>query len=577
MLDKETLRQKLFSIEGQDYVNYQLLLGSYDFSLFKLIIQQIPKDPYAPPHTGVYRIQVLRSNERIINQKLNSKIQQIAFADYLARRFFEACEKSSSGIRGTGYSGLITIDRPAQNILARSSVIMTDEIIEVRCFLGLPGKRRKIAAATALQMLFTELPEIINQSLLTINTDFEALQKHLEIAQDSEYLRNQLESHGLVGFIANGALLPRKNGTSDEPLSDQRSITFNAPSSLSIQIDLPNAGAIKGLAIHKGVTLIVGGGFHGKSTLLNALETGIYNHIQGDGREYCVSNKQTVKIRAYSGRRVVNTNISPFINNLPLGQDTSSFHTENASGSTSQAANIIEAIEVGAEVLLMDEDTCATNFMIRDEKMQRLVNKKDEPITAFIDKVRQLYVEKNISTIIVLGGTGDYFEVSDRVIQMLNYQPDDVTSIAHQIANSCLAKRSVENDIRPIDIRHRIPLANSIDALNNSGKFSISAKEIRRINFGKRIVDLTDVEQLMELSQTNALAYAMLYAKKYMDNTATLREVVERVVKDIEATGLDVINDKISGHFAWFRALELAFALNRLRGFNVNQKNKPTR
>ena len=572
MLDKSILKDKLAAIDKQDYANYQGLLGSYDFSLFKLIVQQIPKDPYAPPHTGLYRIQVQRSDERIINWKILSKIQAIAFADYLARHFYAASERISKGIRGTGFSGLITINEPGQAILERNNVVITDEFIEVRCFIGLPGDGRFVIADVAEQMLLTELPAIVEASLLKKNIDQDALQKHIETAEDTEYLRNKLESLGLIAFIANDSLLPRESGSSDKPMTEQLAITFIAPESLSREIKLPHAGPIKGLGIEKGVSLIVGGGYHGKSTLLYALETCIYNHIPGDGREYCVSSNTTAKIRAYSGRRVVKTDISPFINNLPFEQDTTSFSTENASGSTSQAVNIVEAIEAGAKTLLMDEDTCATNFMIRDSKMQQLVNKKDEPITTFIDKVKQLYQEKNISTILVLGGVGDYFDVSDRVIQMINYTPFDMTSKAHQIADDSLIKRKVESEANPIRIHERIPLANSINPINEHGKFAIFAKETHRLYFGDDVVDLTDVEQLMELSQTKALGFAIEYAKKYMDTKTTLRDVIERVVTDIEKEGLDIISDKMSGHFACFRELELAFAMNRLRSLDVIQK-----
>ena len=328
-----------------------------------------------------------------------------------------------------------------------------------------------------------------------------------------------------------------------------------------------------GMGIKKGITLIVGGGYHGKSTLLSAIELGVYNHIPGDGREYCVANILTAKVRAYNGRSVVNSDISMFINKLPYGQDTQKFSTENASGSTSQAANIVEALEVGADVLLMDEDTCATNFMTRDTKMQQLVIKDDEPITTFIDKVQQLYQEKQISTILVLGGVGDYFDVADCVVQMKNFIAQDVTDAAHKIAAASLISRDIEGDDLPIRIKHRIPIAESITPYNRYGKVTINAKDVHRLNLGKEIVDLTDLEQLMELSQTKALGFAIEYAKKYMDETNSLYEVVQQVIEDIEANGLDVISEKINGHFASFRALELAFAMNRIRGFDVVQRN----
>jgi predicted ABC-class ATPase len=573
MLNATLLKQKLVAIDGRDYGACQSLLGSYDFNLFKLIIHRIPKDPYAPPHTGIYRIQVQRSDHRIVHLKAETKMQKIACADFLARCFFTASRKISKGIRGTGFSGMITINQPGQAILERNSVVITNDLIEIRCFLGLPADGRLINSKVAASMLFHELPDIVNQALLDENIDHRALIKHVDVAEDAEFLRNRLDSLGLIAFISDHSILPRKSGTSDEPMPDKATIPFSTPAGLKVEIELPHAKKMTGMGIPQGITLITGGGYHGKSTLLRAVEVGIYNHIPSDGREFCVSNANSVKIRAYSGRGVVKTDISSFIKNLPFQKDTTSFSTENASGSTSQAANIMEAVEAGARVILMDEDTCATNFMIRDGKMQQLVNKEDEPITTFLDKVKQLYLEKDISTILVLGGVGDYFDVSDQVVQMINYQPFDMTRKAHRIAERFPAKRNTEDESYPFYTRNRSPIPKSIDPYNQYGKFAIFAKETHRLNFGKQTIDLTDLEQLMELSQTKAIGFAIEYAKKYMDEYRSLHEVVQRVIKDIDENGIDVISNKISGYFAWFRGLELAFALNRLRGLEVIQKD----
>ena len=569
MFNKDILKQKITAIADKDYVNYQSLLGSYDFSLFNLIIQHIPKDPFAPPATGLYRIRLRRDDQRIINYKTTSKTQTIAFADYISRLFYQACEKLANERRGTGYSGLISINQASQIIIERSNVVVTDDIIEIRCFLGLPANKRIVQSDIAIDMFFNILPEIVNAALLKENIHYQDLQKHIETAEDAEFLRDKLDSLDLIAFVANDSILPRESGVSDKPLCDKKIIPFSAPESLMHKINLPHAGTVKGLGIRKGVTLIVGGGYHGKSTLLQALEMGIYNHIPGDGREFCVSNSKSVKIRAYSGRRVVKTDISTFINHLPFEQDASSFSTENASGSTSQAVNILESLEIGADVLLMDEDTCAINFMTRDSKMQKLVNEDDEPITTYIDKVKQLYIENNVSTVLVLGGVGDYFSVSDCVIQMKNYLPIDVTDKAYKIVKDFPLKRHSESQTKPISIQDRVPIAKSIDPINDNGKFSIYAKEQDRLYFGGNVVDLTDVEQLMELSQTKALGYAIDYAKKYMTNENSLHEVVEKVEEDIEARGLDVISDEMSGYFSRFRYFELAFAINRLRNFDV--------
>ena len=302
--------------------------------------------------------------------------------------------------------------------------------------LGLPAQGRRIAGHQAIEMFFDELPHIIKQSLFYSSLHQQKLEQHLNSIEDQHVLREQLNSQNLVAFIANGALLPRRSGIHDQPLDQQEVIAFQSPASLETSITVPNTGTIKGMGIKQGVTLIVGGGFHGKSTLLHAFERGIYNHIPGDGREKVVTNNTAVKIRAEDGRSISRVNISPFIDRLPLGRDTRQFTTKNASGSTSQAANIIEALECYSKLLLIDEDTSATNFMIRDERMQKLVAQEKEPITPLLYRIRELYDEQSVSSIIVMGGSGDYFYIADTVIMMDTYQPHDVTQRAKNLANS---------------------------------------------------------------------------------------------------------------------------------------------
>jgi predicted ABC-class ATPase len=418
-------------------------------------------------------------------------------------------------------------------------------------------------------MLFEELPEIVECALFPETVDKNTLEKHVQTAEDAEFLRSRLEPLNLVAFIADQSILPRMSGTSDKPLGKDRAIPFKAPDNLLLEIDLPHAGKIKGMGIPRGITLVVGGGYHGKSTLLNAIEMGIYNHIPGDGREQCVSDITSIKIRAYSGRYIEKVDISTFINHLPLQKDTSRFSTENASGSTSQAASIIEAIEAGTKVLLMDEDTCATNFMIRDHKMQKLVKKEDEPITTFIDKVEHLYTHNKISTVLVLGGIGDYFDVSHTVIQMKNYNPVDVTNKAHNIAGSSAEKRLPEGEGQQICLKARIPLKDCVNPYNDYNKKSIYATEISRVHFGKNIIDLTDVEQLIELSQTKAIAEAIFCISKYINSKTSLKKIIDQLICELDKNGLDILNDKVSGHFANFRDLDLAFAINRLRDLKI--------
>jgi predicted ABC-class ATPase len=330
------------------------------------------------------------------------------------------------------------------------------------------------------------------------------------------------------------------------------------------------------MGIPKGITLIVGGGYHGKSTLLRALELGVYNHIPGDGRELVVTNGTAVKIRAEDGRSVAGVNISPFINQLPQARSTVNFSTTNASGSTSQSANIIEALEVGSQVLLLDEDTCATNFMIRDRRMQQLIAKDKEPITPLIDKVGQLYDDYGVSTILVIGGSGDYFEVANLVIAMDNFQPQDVTPQAKAIALQHLNHRLLEGGSQFGTLTPRIPLPETVDPSRGDRAVKVKVKDTDAVGFGQEEIDLAAVEQIVDTGQLRAIAAALVYAKtQYLDRKRTIQEILGRVMGDIENQGLDILTEYPQGDLVMFRSLELACALNRLRSLKVLPRKSP--
>jgi predicted ABC-class ATPase len=355
-------------------------------------------------------------------------------------------------------------------------------------------------------------------------------------------------------------------------MAESDALPFESPHSLKMDVELPNRGQISGMGIPKGVTLIVGGGYHGKSTLLKAISEGIYNHVPGDGREFVVTNPNAVRIRAEDGRRIEKVDISPFISNLPYGKDTRSFSTEDASGSTSQAANIVEALEAGAQALLIDEDTSATNFMIRDHRMQELVSKDREPITPYIDMVRSLYTDQSVSTVLVMGGSGDYFDAADRVVCMTEYKPSDVTAEALSVASRFPSERKKEEGGTLGRVTERIPLSESFDPRKGKKDVKISAKSLRSISFGRHKIDLHALEQLVDLCQTRAIGDAIEYARRYMDGKRTLREVTSLVMMDIARDSLDAISPRISGGYAEFRKIDLAAAINRLRTLEVRQK-----
>lgn len=429
--------------------------------------------------------------------------------------------------------------------------------------VGLPAHGRQIAGRMAAQMLCDDLPKIVD-SIKYNSLDATAIKNHVETVEDADWLRQQLEVSKLVAFIADGAILPRSSGVNDQPL-EAAAVAFQTPETLRINFTCPNRGLITGMGIPAGVTLIVGGGYHGKSTLLKAIELGVYNHIPDDGREFVITQATAVKIRAEDGRSVASVDISPFINQLPQNRSTRQFSTTNASGSTSQAANILEALEAGAKVLLVDEDTAATNFMIRDYRMQQLIAKAKEPITPFIDKVRQLYNDYGVSTILVMGGSGDYFEVADQIIAMENFQPQDVTKKAKAIAKANIMERTPEGGKNFGKITSRVPKADSIDPSRGQRDVRLKVRDVAEISFGNEAINLSAVEQIVETGQLKAIAKALVYSKRYMDSSTTLSEILDRVMVDLNTQGLDILTTLREGDLVMFRRFELAAALNRLR------------
>jgi predicted ABC-class ATPase len=566
------LRNTLSRIDGRGYKAYKDIRGEYDFDLFTLIIDHVQGDPFAAPS----RVRVLVP-QRVANfpaDTFSNRSRSIALRDFITRRFYEAARQHSKGSRGTGKGGLITIDRPGQEILERTSAFIDPGKVEVRFVMGLPAFGRRVAGTNAISMFMEELPRIVRASLLFESLNELALYQHIKVAEDADFLRDSLNGMGLVAFVADGAVLPRASGVDPRPLTTDCVVGFRSPTSLRVEVNLPNVGRVSGMGIPRGVTLIVGGGYHGKSTLLNALELGVYDHIPGDGRELVVTDHTAMKIRAEDGRRIEKTDISPFIDNLPFGRDTVQFCTEDASGSTSQAANIIEALEVGSSLLLIDEDTSATNFMIRDQRMQELVSKEKEPITPFVDKVRQLHSDLGVSTVLVIGGSGDYFEVADRVICMIDYLPHDLTDEARDVAERCRTQRKQEGGDTFGELTHRIPLVRSFDPSKGRRDVKISSKGLQLITFGSHNIDLGEVEQIVDPSQTRAIGDAIYYAMGMMREHMTIKELVSRVMEDISQKGLDVLSERPVGDYARFRAQELAAAINRLRTLEVYQSHR---
>ncbi|MCT7987877.1 ABC-ATPase domain-containing protein [Laspinema olomoucense] len=562
----QRLQQQLNQLDGRSYKAYKEIQGRYEFPDFTLSIDYVQGDPFASP--SKLSVRVPQSVAGFPGELYHSPSRNIALGDYLTREFAQAARQVSTR-RGTGKSGQIAIAKVTQEVLERTCASIHSDWVEIRFTVGLPAQGRRILGHLAAEMLCDDIPKIVEKALFYRNLKAAQIRTQVETIEDADWLRDRLKEQNLIAFIANGAILPRRSGVDDRPLSATEAIPFVSPESLQVEFDCPNRGQITGMGIPTGITLIVGGGYHGKSTLLRAIELGVYNHIPGDGREFVVTDPGAMKIRAEDGRSVVGVDISPFINHLPQGRSTQQFSTTNASGSTSQAANIMEALEAGTTVLLVDEDTAATNFMIRDRRMQALIAKEKEPITPFIDKIKSL-TTLGISTILVMGGSGDYFDVADRAVAMDNFVAYDVTDRAKAVAAEYATGRQSEGGQEFGAIANRIPIPNSLDPSSGKRDVRLKVRDVDEVRFGMEDIDLTAVEQIVDPGQLRAIAAAMVYSKDhYMDGRRSLREILDRVMADIDEQGLDVLTRFPEGDLVRFRPLELAAALNRLRTLQV--------
>ncbi len=577
----DDLRHILARIDGRGYKAYQDLQGAYAWPRFTLFIDHVQGDPFASPSR--IRVRVPSTVARLPADLLADRVRRVALQDFLIREVHHAIRQVCRSNRGMGKSGLVAIDVGGQEVLERTAMVATPQWLEARLSLGLPAQGRTILGRQAEAMFCREVPEIAERALQWERVAQDRARAFVECVDNQESIRGQLDALGLVAFIADGAILPRSSGASDQPLARERAQPFRAPASLRVSISVPHpvsqdgrlTHSLTGCGIPTGVTLIVGGGYHGKSTVLRALERGVYPHVPEDGREYVVTTERAVKIRAEDGRSIERVDISGFIRNLPYGQETARFATDNASGSTSQAASILEAVEVGATALLLDEDTSATNFMVRDARMQALVHKKHEPITPFVDRVRELSERHGVSTVLVMGGCGDYFDVADTVVAMQNYQPLDVTKDAQRVAREFRTKREIETTTPLSAAGSRIPVWESLDPSRGKREVNIEARSVEAIAFGREVIDLSGVEQLVDPSQTRAIGYALhLASRRLMEGG--MHAMAQGLVELFDDAGLDGLDpyhqgERHPGNFARPRAFEIAAALNRLRTLRIRE------
>ena len=566
MKQAEELQQILRRIDHKGYPAYKDTAGAYQFRDYVLSIDHVQGDPFASPSKVSIHIDGKKAG--FPADMTGEKHTRIALADALIRRFGKEAEQYSHKAKGSGKSGLLSVSRPGQEVLERSACEISPGSgdLVVRLEIGFPANGRTINSGELIKILFRFLPECVQNALFYKNADQKHLKAVKELAQDQHFIRGQLKERKLAAFVADGAVLPRESGISDRPM--KQAVAFLSPESMAVELDLPYAGRIRGMGIPQGITLIVGGGYHGKSTLLKALERGVYNHIAKDGREYVITDDTAVKIRAEDGRSIRGTDISMFINGLPNGKDTRSFATEDARGRTSQAAKVIEAREAGTRLFVIDEDTSATNFMIRDELMARVVHPKMEPITPFIDRVEELADGYGVSTILVAGSCGSYFYKADHVIQMMQYQPKEITQLAKQEAERFLDltkdKPALPAAERPAF--HRVFAAARKASQNDRTKIKGMGKDA--VSIDRDAIELRYVEQLVDSEQTMALGYMVKYAKQHLfDGKRDMQEIAGLLERLVEEKGVGAVCEGryLPCNLARPRVQEIFACLNRCR------------
>ncbi len=564
MKSSTDLRELLERIDRRSYPAYKDTRGAYQFDSYVLSIDHVQGDPFAAASKVSVHIQGSRA--KFPKELYDTRQKRVALQDELLRRFHRSVEEFSFRAKGSGKSGLMAVSRPGQEILERSACQMeeADGSIILRMEVGFPANGRTINSRELIKIFFDFLPGCVKKTLFYQSLDKEKLKKVAELAEDQQYIREQLKERGLAAFVANGAYLPRESGVSKRPMKG--AVKFLSPKSLEVTMDLPNHGSLAGMGIKKGVTLIVGGGYHGKSTLLKAIELGVYNHIAGDGREYVITDDTAMKIRAEDGRSISGVDISMFINHLPNGKDTVSFSTEDASGSTSQAANVVEGMEAGARVFLIDEDTSATNFMIRDELMQRVVHRESEPITPFVERIRQLYEKFGISTILVAGSSGSYFHEADCILQMENYEPKDITEFAKEEAKKFPPVKEDAPECELPQFLRRPAGIKSKDKRDDRVKIKTTGCDT--ISLNKDNIDMRYVEQLADTEQMMTLGYLLNYGKNhYFGGKYTLSAVVDKLCEVMEKEGLSKIceGSYLPAGLAMVRKQEIYACINRCR------------
>ncbi len=552
VLSEGDLRSLLGRLDGRRYGAYKRLRGvvfSYDFG--EGIFTRIQGDPYAPP--SVMEVTIPPNVHRLPSRLLDEK-NLTPLLDYLARLLYSESVRLRERC-GTGNSGYLGIPRPGPCVLRRSCVEASGKSLIFRFFVGLPARGRRILGGRAAEILLDRVPELFKSIMFRLRR-IEEVEERITLYLDQEYIRRWLYESDHIAFVGDGSILPRESSYSPKPL--RGAIPFKAPEGLEVSLRLPSGRVITGMALPREFITITGGGYHGKTTLLKAIQEGIYNHVKGDGREYVIARRGTILVRAEDGRLVSHVDISSFIEKLPAGRDTSDFSSLCASGSTSMAASMSEAIEMDAEVILIDEDTSATNLLYKDEAMTRII--REEPIKPLSMQGEAMVSRCGIGIVAVAGASSALVSAADKVILMENYVPREITEEARRIAP-------------PISvIEYKPPRKRVFYGIRGLRKVKLRGfKLIARYENGESFeLDLSNNPRIVEKAQANLIAHIVASLRK-PDEPMYVSELVRWVNLTLRERGFEAFVKPVTPDLALVDGIDVVWTLNRLRNASFSQ------
>lgn len=569
MKDKEEFYGLLGEIDGKDFAEYARIIGDFDFSRYIVKFNRLPSESEG---TAVLFVVRVPQNVAGFPPHLHSTpIRRTALEDLLTRRVATAMD----GLATYDDEGIsrrrLSVAAPGQKILPRSSMVVADDYVEARLVVNLPARRGRILGDEARDVFFRELPAVVNSALIFCNLDEREIDRFVDVMEDADAVRQALPTRGLVSFVGEGAFLTRLDH-SDQPDYD-RDVPFMVPEEMRVEVKVPNAGSVHGMGIPSGITVILGDAYSGRADLMKALSAGIYNHIPGDGREFVITVPDAVYISAEDRRSVQRVDISAFVRHNPAGRDVKQYVTTHADPCAAEAASTVEALEIGARVLLFDESDSNPGFLCQDSRLKGLASGAEPRFVPLSARARQLADELGIS-IVVAGASSvtEFIPVADTVLRIDNHQVFDVTKEAKQLAVQPTDLKPEASEVAKLVERSRWVVPSSIDPSSGRHDAVIEAVSLDRLRFGSTEIDLKGIGQLADGYQTATIGLILYYAKvRYMDEGRPIREILDLVDRDLSTEGLECLSRELRGDLARPRRYEIAAALNRLKTLRISR------